>query len=251
MITDEIADEFKKYSTVSINEEGEIDVYEKRLFWDLIRRKEIEIILANILSWSPKLILDYGCGAGWLSAFLNRHEGLNVVGVDISAHLLRNAKKLCSSVEFIVCDAEKLPFKSSAFDCVVGIAILHHLPLEESCKEIRRVLCEESRFVFMEPNLLNPLSTIGRRFFPTEAHTRGEKQFVPSYLKTVLSQTGFASERCFSLFFFAFPLARLFKIAKMRPRSLMIRIAYSFESVMQSMPAMKQLNSTIVAIGKT
>jgi hypothetical protein len=150
-----------------------------------------------------------------------------------------------------VCDAEKLPFKDSTFDCVVGIAILHHLRLETTCIEIIRVLCKESKFLFMEPNSLNPLSTIGRRLFPTEAHTKGEKQFVPRYLKYVLSQAGFASERCFNLFFFAFPLARLFKVTKIKPRSQMIKIVSSFESVMQSMPGMKQLNSTIVAIGKT
>jgi SAM-dependent methyltransferase len=246
-----IRDEVKKYSNISVNERGDIDVYEKRLFRDLIRRKELEIILPSISSWSPKLILDYGCGAGWLSALLNRCKGFDVVGVDISPYLLKNAKKLCSRAEFIACDAEKLPFKGSTFDCVVGIAILHHLRLERSCKEINGVLCEESTFIFMEPNSLNPLSALGRRFFPTKAHTKGEGQFVPSHLKTVLSQTGLVSERYFNLFFFSFPLARLFKIAKIRPRLLLIRMASSLENLMQIMPGMKQLNSTIVAIGKS
>jgi len=117
MIADEIIDEFKKYSTVGVNEEGEIDVYEKHLFWN------------------------------------------------------------------------------------------------------KR-----------------------RRFFPTEAHTKGEKQFVPGYLKTVLSQTGFCLERCFNLFFFAFPLARLFKIAKIRPRSLVIKMVSLSESVMQSMRGRKNMH---------
>jgi SAM-dependent methyltransferase len=250
MISDEIFDEFTKYGSVEVNEAGEINVYEERLFWNLVRKRELEIIFESILSWSPKLILDYGCGAGWLSAFL-RSKGFDVVGVDISAHLLRNARKLCSGTELIVCDAEKLPLKGSAFDCVIGIAILHHLQLERSCREIRRVLCEKSRFVFMEPNSLNPLSSIGRRFFPTEAHTKGEKQFVPNYLKAALSQIGFAPEKYFNLFFFTFPLARLFKTARIRPCSIIIKMASSFESVIQRMPGIKQMNSTIVAIGKT
>ena len=144
-----------------------------------------------------------------------------------------------------------MPFKDSAFDCVIGVAILHHLKLERSCRELRRVLDEKSKFVFLEPNLLNPLSAIGRRFFPTEAHTKGEKPFAPSYLKTVLSRTGFVVDRYSALFFFAFPLARLFKIARMRPHSLVIKVVSLIESAMESMPGIKQLNSTMVTVGTT
>ncbi|RLI40119.1 hypothetical protein DRO69_13360, partial [Candidatus Bathyarchaeota archaeon] len=62
-------------------------VYEKSLLWGVIRRKELAIILDNIWSRKPTLILDYGCGAEWLSAFLERN-----------------------GAEFIVCGAERLPF---------------------------------------------------------------------------------------------------------------------------------------------
>jgi len=246
----EIIDELEKYSVVDVDEKGEIDVYEKYLFWNVIRRRELEIILNNILYWGPKLILDYGCGGGWLPAFLHS-KGFNIVGVDINANLVSNAKRVCPRAEFIVCDAEKLPFKDSAFDCVIGVAILHHLKLERSCRELRRALDEKSKFVFLEPNSLNPLSAIGRRFFPTEAHTKGEKPFAPSYLKTVLSRTGLTLEKYFTLFFFAFPLARLFKITRIRPRSLVIKIMSLFESLMENMPGIKQLNSTLVAVGTT
>jgi len=88
----EIIDELEKYSVVDVDEKGEIDVYEKYLFWNVIRRRELEIILNNILYWGPKLILDYGCGAGWLPAFLHS-KGFNVVGVDISVNLVNNAKR--------------------------------------------------------------------------------------------------------------------------------------------------------------
>ena len=250
MVAYEIIDELEKYSVVDVDEKGEIDVYEKYLFWNVIRRRELEIILNNILYWGPELILDYGCGGGWLPAFLHS-KGFNVVGVDISVNLVSNAKRVCPKAEFIVCDAEKLPFKDSAFDCVIGVAILHHLKLERSCRELRRVLHEKSTFVFLEPNLLNPLSAIGRRFFPTEAHTKGEKPFAPGYLKTVLSRTGFVVDRYFTLFFFAFPLARLFKIARMRPHSLVIKVISLIESAMESMPGIKQLNSTMVTVGTT
>jgi SAM-dependent methyltransferase len=247
---DEISDEFKKYGAVETDAAGEIDVYEKHFFYGLVRRRELEIIFDSLLSWNPKAILDYGCGAGWLSTLLV-NKGFDVVGVDISAHLVRNARKVCPNAQFVVCDAEKLPFRNSVFDCVIGIAILHHLRLEKSCNEVRRVLGRRSKFIFMEPNLLNPISAVGRRFFPTEAHTKGEKQFVPRYLRTALNQSGFTSERCFNLFFFTVPLARLFKITKIEPHSLIIRTTSFLEDATESIPAIRHLNSIIVAIGKT
>jgi len=243
-----IIDETEKYGVVDVDEAGEIDVYERSFLWSVIRRKELAIILENVISCKPMLILDYGCGAGWLSAFLKRN-GFEVVGIDISVNLLRKAKRTCHEAEFIVCDAEEMPFKDVAVDFVVGAAILHHLNLERSCKEIKRVVKNKSKFVFLEPNSLNPLSAIGRKFFPTEAHTKGEKQFVPSYLKAVLSNVGFTLERCFTLFFTSFPLARLFKIAGIRPHPYLANIVSLFENVMESIPGIKQLNSTIVAVG--
>lgn len=248
MVADEIIDELGKYSVVSFDEKGEIETYEKSILLNVIRRRELEIISNDGLSCGLGLIMDYGCGGGWLSRFLHEN-GYDVIGVDISANLVRNAKRVCPGAEFVVCDAERLPFRDAAFDCVIGVAILHHLNLERSCRELKRVLKEESKFVFLEPNSLNPLSAIGRRFFPTEAHTRGEKPFVSSYLRTVLSQNGFALERYFTLFFISFPLARLFKIARIRPRSSATGLISLFESVMESMPGIRQLNSTIVAVG--
>ncbi|MCK4434069.1 class I SAM-dependent methyltransferase [Candidatus Bathyarchaeota archaeon] len=248
MVVEEIIDELEKYSVVGVDEKGEIETYETSILLNVVRRRELKIISNNVASHSSKLILDYGCGGGWLSRFLFR-KGFDVVGIDVNIKLVRKAKDACSRVEFVVCDAEKLPFRDAAFDVVIGVAILHHLNVRRSCRELERILNEKSKFVFLEPNSLNPLSAIGRRFFPTEAHTKGEKAFVPSYLKTVLNQTGFALERYFTLFSISFPLARLFKIARIRPPLSVIRLISLFESAMESMPMMKQLNSTIVTVG--
>jgi len=243
-----IADEIEKYSAVGVDEVGEIDVYEKSLFWSIVRRKELEIILNGVKSCKPALILDYGCGAGWLSVLLKR-SGFEVVGIDVNVNLLRRAKHVCREAEFIACDAERLPFKESIFDFVIGVAILHHLNLERSCKEIRRVLKNRSKFIFFEPNSLNPLSAIGRKFFPTEAHTKGEKQFIPNFLKMSLHNMGFTLEKCSTLFFVSFPLARLFKVAGIRPHPRLINVISLFESIVEKLQGINQLNSTIVLDG--
>lgn len=190
-----------------------------------------------------------GCGGAWLSLKLFRW-GFNVIGIDVSSNMLRNAKLVCPGADFIVADAGRLPFKDAVFDCVIGIGILHHLDdLEQACGDLKRVLLNKSKFVFMEPNLLNPLSAVGRKLFPMEAHTKAEKQFTPGYLKKFLNLSDFSVERYFIMFFFAFPVARLFKIAGIKPHSSLIKMISLFENFMEKVPGMRYLNSNIVAIG--
>ena len=53
-------------------------------------------------------------------------------------------------------DAEAMTFEADKFDLVIGEAILHHLDLETSYREIARVLKPDGRAIFMEPLGHNP-----------------------------------------------------------------------------------------------
>ena len=89
----------------------------------------------------------------------------------------------------------------------------------------------------------------GRKLFPMEAHTEGEKSYTPKGLESILGMTGFNVERCFTLFFFAFPVARLFKIARIHPHNIIIKIMSLLENFMEKFPGIRLLNSTIVVVG--
>jgi len=69
-------------------------------------------------------VLEVGCGTGiHLSLFLK--EGMNVMGIDISPHMLRVARqRLSSRVQVVVADARDLPFRDTSFDCVALITTL-------------------------------------------------------------------------------------------------------------------------------
>lgn len=71
--------------------------------------------------------LEVGCGTGaHLDVFL-RGE-LNVMGVDISPHMLRVARqKLGRRVRLCLGDAGNLPFKERSFDCVALITTLEFI----------------------------------------------------------------------------------------------------------------------------
>jgi SAM-dependent methyltransferase len=246
-----IEDEMRVYDVAQVSRlTGETESYDNAFFPNVIRKRELELIEHVLRAERPKFILDYGCGGGWLSKLLLKW-GFNFVGVDISKNMVRNAKIVCHEADFIVCDAMRLPFKDGIFDFVIGISILHHLDLKRATDELKRISLARSVFLFMEPSLLNPLSAFGRKLFPMEAHTEGEKPYTPEYLKSALGLAGFDVERCFALFFLAFPVARFSRIMRLNPPYSLVKLTYFFEGVMEKIPGIKYLNSNIVAIAKT
>jgi len=245
-----IRSEIDVYDKTETSLAGETVSYDAAVFPNVIRKREIELIKKVLQTKRPRMILDYGCGGGWLSLLLSRW-GFDVVGIDVSISMIRKAKLICHQADFIVCDAMRLPFRDKVFDCMMGISVLHHLNLFKALQELKRISLAESKFVFMEPNLLNPLSAIGRRLLPMEQHTREEKPFSPEYLRTAFNSANFDLETYSALFFLSFPIARLFRIARVKPHFSLIRIITFLENIMEKSPGISRLNSTIVAIGKT
>jgi ubiquinone/menaquinone biosynthesis C-methylase UbiE len=76
-----------------------------------------------------KHILDIGCGVGITSSYIAKTHGSTVIGVDISPKMIERSKERAEKegvedkVEFIVADAQKLPFLNNHFDTVIGESI--------------------------------------------------------------------------------------------------------------------------------
>ena len=112
-------------------------------------------------------VLELGCGEGIDSSRLAK-TGARITAVDISSNLIEIAKQNSGlkNVEFRISDVDDLPFQDDYFDAVVGNSILHHLELDDSLKEIRRVLEKGGKIAFCEPNLLNPQIFLERKIKP-------------------------------------------------------------------------------------
>jgi SAM-dependent methyltransferase len=101
-------------------------------------------------------VLDFGCGTGENSLLLAR-RGAHVIAVDISEDLIGLARQrleingLPGAADFIVGSAHDLPLANGSVDMVVGIAVLHHLDLEQASREVFRVLKDGGRAIFQEP----------------------------------------------------------------------------------------------------
>jgi SAM-dependent methyltransferase len=86
--------------------------------------------------------LEAGCGTGYLSHLLQVERGWPMVPMDLSRHGLRYAREM--GVEWPVQgDIRAIPFAAAAFDLVMSIDVLAHLPRGQehvAARELARVL---------------------------------------------------------------------------------------------------------------
>lgn len=103
-------------------------------------RREVERLLDRRLDpdW---LVVDAGCGTGFLAAGLRRAvPGLRVIGADLSAGMLDQARA-AGGWPLVQADGLRLPMRSGSVDLVVARGVLHHLPdVTSALAEWRRVL---------------------------------------------------------------------------------------------------------------
>ena len=105
--------------------------------WNLVRGK-----LKN------KKVLDIGCGNGWVSWWA-RKEGADITACDIFGTYIH------PSIPFVLAHNEKLPFKDGSFDMILTANVLHHGNLNETVKEVYRVLKEGGRLISLQEPCIN------------------------------------------------------------------------------------------------
>jgi SAM-dependent methyltransferase len=105
-------------------------------------------------------VLDLGCGRGGVAEVIWRDVRL-AAGVDPDMASLTGHR--VQGMPVVRAVAGNLPFASDSFDIVVSVWVLEHLadPLEAFI-EVRRVLRPGGHFIFLTPNLRNPLTVMNR-----------------------------------------------------------------------------------------
>ncbi|MFM8322214.1 MAG: class I SAM-dependent methyltransferase [Chloroflexota bacterium] len=126
------------------------DVYQNARYEDLrpVAREYIHACHARVarhLAPQGRLLLDAGSGPVQYPEYLTYSQNYRYrVCADISFTALVEARRrLGERGLYVVCDVANLPFKADAFDGVVSLHTIHHLPEDEhlnAFRELHRVL---------------------------------------------------------------------------------------------------------------
>jgi len=120
----------------------------------------------NLIPQDPQnKILELGSGNGAMTRFLQR-RGLEIYSIDISFNCCRFLKQSSKNSNPVRTCAERLPFKDKSFGTVIAFLSLHHLNLDLTLKEIKRVLMDDGTGIFIEPVMGSELFYKLRQFLP-------------------------------------------------------------------------------------
>ncbi|MGQ9759216.1 MAG: class I SAM-dependent methyltransferase [Candidatus Methanomethylicaceae archaeon] len=182
-------------------------------------RKKIWKSLEDAAPFEREIILDLGSGSGRNTKYLLKKGATCVVAADISVKMV---KILSSSLERgekeavhpVRCDALYLPFLESAFDKVIFIAAIHHIPgkdaKERAIKEVWRVLRPgglllitawsllQLRFLRYLPAMIALWlkgKDFGDLYVPWGREKRFYHLFTPRELRSLIKNTGFSIEK--------------------------------------------------------
>jgi len=111
---------------------------------------KIEDALNSMELGSNELVLDLGCGTGFLFQHMDKTTKL-LVGLDTSSKVLREAKKhtkTLSNTVLIRADVDNTPFLNHIFDRIFAITLLQNMPDPmRTISEMKRVSKPEAVFV--------------------------------------------------------------------------------------------------------
>jgi len=111
------------------------------------------------------LILDAGCGEGWLLLDMNAQG----IGLDINRENIRKAnkakkKRMLNNLHFIVADICHIPLLAyEIFDVIICCDVLEHVKESElAISELSLYLKKEGKFLITTSNSLNPIMLLDK-----------------------------------------------------------------------------------------
>ena len=153
-------------------------------------------------------LLDIGCGIGLIHPHIAPAFG-EVVGVDVARDALDAARGANPCVNYQCYDGRTLPTADGAFDAVMTICVMHHVPPTQwsaFVTDARRVLRPGGLFMIFEHNPWNPFTRLAVARCPFDFDAA---LLSPSRLTRLLRDGGFGEVGREFMFFTPFALPRI------------------------------------------
>jgi len=129
--------------------EKEAELYiSKRPFMKSHILQRILKLLSHFLK-DNTIVLNIGCGSGYLEKSISAGSKAFYVALDISREMTRMTKNLAPQVEVVVADAEALPFRQDIFDLVICSRAIKFLNYPKLFRSLKDVLKEKSFFTII------------------------------------------------------------------------------------------------------
>jgi SAM-dependent methyltransferase len=165
--------------------------------------RRAQMVLDHMESQSRKSVLEIGCGTGRAANYFAEHSMMQILGIDLCVPFIEEANKNYhrSNLSFAVLDFNKPDdLKDAKFDYVVGNGILHHLyyHLDQALVNIRSLLKEGGKIIFMEPNVQNPMAYLifRNKFFRNKFKLEpDEMAFSKKFITGKLDKAGYKNIR--------------------------------------------------------
>ena len=132
-------------------------------------------LISRAISVENSDILDIGCGDGAMARRL-AGAGARVIGIEVDVADVERAARASADagtqIRFAVGRAEALRFSDDAFDAVVMLKSLHHVPpplMRRALGEVARVLRPGGLLYVSEPVFAGPFNDIMRIFHDEQA----------------------------------------------------------------------------------
>lgn len=160
--------------------------------------------LKNLISFQPKHMLDFGCGIGRSTLFLDQYfPHAQIYGCDISQESLLEAEKTVPSAHFFLTTA--LSEKPKTFDVIFVSNVFHHIQLSERSKTLELITQSSTpggTIVVFEHNPYNPVT---RHLVNTCPFDHDAILLRPKELKVLFKKAGVQNINLeYTLFFPAF-----------------------------------------------
>lgn len=165
---------------------------EEHFWWYRGMRETLfRMLEPHLAGRTPGRALEAGCGTGYLSHLLQRERGWPIVPLDFSGDGLRYARGL-GVKNPVQGDIRSLPFGDGAFDLVMSVDVIAHLPRgeeQQAARELARVT-QRGGLVVVRTSALDMLRSRHGEF----AHER--QRFTRNRFTELFARAGIRVVRC-------------------------------------------------------